>query len=218
MGEVHSATVSRPYEEQEQVRGSHTITLHWYSNQQEEGLGVHGGPPGGQYHHLHQEGLGVHGGPPGVHGRPLGGEYHHFRHCSAAPAYYHARLTLGSIVHIKHKTLFSFQRQIQFSVEEIHVKDNTNLEQQSDYDEELTHDRYDAHLKRMPNTVSPSSTRYTLATHDNKDRNAATDAAALPVGWKMRNGSPATKNTQHCDTVPDGWKVTLGLGLQAASP
>ena len=128
-GGVHSAAVSRPYEEKEQVRGSHTITLHWYnnvhSNQQEESIGVHGGPPGGQYHHLLQEGLGVHGGPPGgqyhhfhhggppgVHGRPLGGEYHHFQHCSAAPAYYHARLTLGSIVHIKHKKLFSFQRQI----------------------------------------------------------------------------------------------------------
>ena len=127
--------------------------------------------------------------------------------------YLETKVTLDSSVHIKNKKLFSFQGQNQH-----HVKDITNLEQQSDYDEELTHDRYDAHLKRMPNTVSPSSTRYTLATHDNKDRNAATDAAALPVGWKMRNGSPATKNTQHCDTVPDGWKVTLGLGLRAASP
>ena len=105
------------------------------------------------------------------------------------------RVTLGSRVQMKQITLVCFQRQNPFGIQGIHVKDITNLEQQNDYDEGLTHDKDDAHLKKILNYVSPSSTCYTLSSHDSRDRNEASNAASLPVGWK------STK-------IPDGWKLT----------
>ena len=86
------------------------------------------------------------------------------------------------------------------------MKDITNL----DYGEELTNDRDDAHLKKMPKTFSPSSTGYTLASHDSRDRNAATGIAAC------RNGISATTYTQCCETLPGGWKLTSGSWIKSS--
>ena len=109
--------------------------------------------------------------------------------------YLDVKVTLGSIVVVKHKRLFSFQ--IQHRVVRIHVRKLTNLEQQSVSEEELTHERDDAYLRRMPSTVGPSFTCYALAT-----------AAFLPCSWKITIASPANSNTEEYAAVPDGWKLT----------